>query len=105
MTIEIRAGVELPARREDIELHTEDGLTLVGERLQEHLRARPEDTRRADPVLARRLRELLDSRVVEGVSLQEAAKLNSKDLAQYKRIIISSKGLETVIARVNGGKN
>lgn len=31
MTIEIRAGVELPARREDIELRTEDGLTLVGE--------------------------------------------------------------------------
>ena len=30
MTIEIRSGVELPARREDIELHTEDGLTLVG---------------------------------------------------------------------------
>lgn len=31
MTIEIRAGVELPARREDIELRTADGLTLVGE--------------------------------------------------------------------------
>jgi alpha/beta superfamily hydrolase len=31
MTIEIRGAVELPARREDIELHTEDGLTLVGE--------------------------------------------------------------------------
>ncbi|WP_403024152.1 alpha/beta hydrolase [Salinibacterium sp. GXW1014] len=30
-TIEIKAGVELPARREDIELHTSDGLTLVGE--------------------------------------------------------------------------
>ncbi len=29
--IEIRGGVELPARREDIELHTDDGLTLVGE--------------------------------------------------------------------------
>lgn len=28
---EIRGGVELPARREDIELHTADGLTLVGE--------------------------------------------------------------------------
>ncbi|HEY5223307.1 MAG TPA: alpha/beta hydrolase [Microbacteriaceae bacterium] len=28
---EIRGGIELPARREDIELHTEDGLTLVGE--------------------------------------------------------------------------
>ena len=34
MTIEIRAGVELPARREDIELHTDDGLTLVGELAQ-----------------------------------------------------------------------
>lgn len=31
MTIEIRGGTELPARRENIELHTEDGLTLVGE--------------------------------------------------------------------------
>ena len=29
--VEIRGGVELPARREDIELHTDDGLTLVGE--------------------------------------------------------------------------
>lgn len=28
---EIRGGVELPARREEIELHTRDGLTLVGE--------------------------------------------------------------------------
>jgi alpha/beta superfamily hydrolase len=30
-TTEIRGGVELPARREEIELHTADGLTLVGE--------------------------------------------------------------------------
>ena len=30
-TIEIRGGVELPARREAVELHTADGLTLVGE--------------------------------------------------------------------------
>ncbi|MHB1172914.1 MAG: alpha/beta hydrolase [Lacisediminihabitans sp.] len=29
--MDIRGGVELPARREDIELHTDDGLTLVGE--------------------------------------------------------------------------
>ena len=29
--IEVRGGVELPALREDIELHTRDGLTLVGE--------------------------------------------------------------------------
>ncbi len=31
MSTEIRAGIELPAQREDIELHTDDGLTLVGE--------------------------------------------------------------------------
>ena len=31
MTIEIRSSVVLPARRENIELHTSDGLTLVGE--------------------------------------------------------------------------
>lgn len=29
--VEVRAGVELPARRSDVELVTEDGLTLVGE--------------------------------------------------------------------------
>jgi len=29
--MEIRGAVQLPARREDIELHTDDGLTLVGE--------------------------------------------------------------------------
>lgn len=31
MTLEIRGPVELPARRDDIELETADGLTLVGE--------------------------------------------------------------------------
>ncbi|CAN5144230.1 hypothetical protein BH09ACT3_BH09ACT3_11030 [soil metagenome] len=31
MTVEIRGSVELPARRDDVELRTEDGLTLVGE--------------------------------------------------------------------------
>lgn len=35
--IEIRGSVELPARRQDVELHTDDGLTLVGElALPEH---------------------------------------------------------------------
>ncbi len=31
MTVDITAGIMLPARREDIELRTADGLTLVGE--------------------------------------------------------------------------
>ena len=34
MTIEVRGPVELPARREEIELETADGLTLVGELAQ-----------------------------------------------------------------------
>lgn len=41
MSVEIRGGIELPARREPVELRTDDGLVLVGEL------ARPE---RADPV-------------------------------------------------------
>jgi large subunit ribosomal protein L4 len=39
------------------------------------------------------------------VSLQEAAKLNAHDLAQYKKIIVSAKALDAILARVNGGKN
>jgi large subunit ribosomal protein L4 len=39
------------------------------------------------------------------ISLQEACTLNTLDLAQYKKIIVSSSALEAIIARVNGGKN
>jgi len=45
------------------------------------------------------------ARNIERVSLQEAAKLNTHDLAQYKKIIVSTKALEAILARVNGGKN
>ena len=45
------------------------------------------------------------SRNIERISLQEAAKLNTLDLAQYAKIIVSTKALEAIIARVNGGKN
>lgn len=44
------------------------------------------------------------ARNINRVYLQEAAKLNPVDLAKYKKIILSSKALETVIARINGGK-
>jgi large subunit ribosomal protein L4 len=44
-------------------------------------------------------------RNLERVSLQEAAKLNTLDLAQYRTIIVSTKALEAIIARVNGDKN
>jgi large subunit ribosomal protein L4 len=45
------------------------------------------------------------SRNLERVTLQEAAKLNTLDLAQYAKIIVSSKALDAIIARANGGKN
>ena len=45
------------------------------------------------------------SRNLERVSLQDASKLNTLDLAQYAKIIVSSKALDAIIARVNGGKN
>jgi large subunit ribosomal protein L4 len=47
----------------------------------------------------------LAARNLERVSLQEAAKLNTLDLAQYSKIIVSTKALETIIARVSGEKN
>jgi len=45
------------------------------------------------------------ARNIERVSLQEAAKLNTLDLAQYKKIIVSTKALDAILARINGGKN
>jgi len=45
------------------------------------------------------------SRNLERVSLQDATKLNTLDLAQYAKIIVSTKALDTIIARANGGKN
>jgi large subunit ribosomal protein L4 len=45
------------------------------------------------------------ARNLERVSLQEAAKLNTLDLSQYSRIIVSAKALEAIIARAAGGKN
>ena len=47
----------------------------------------------------------LASRNLERVTLQEAAKLNTLDLAQYAKIIVSTKALDAILARVNGGKN
>jgi large subunit ribosomal protein L4 len=48
---------------------------------------------------------VLAARNLERVSFQEASKLNSHDLAQYAKIIVSSQALEAILARVNGGQN
>ena len=45
------------------------------------------------------------ARNIERVSLQEAAKLNTHDLCRYQKIVVSTKALEAILARVNGGKN
>jgi len=45
------------------------------------------------------------ARNIGRVSLQEAARLNTVDLASYRRIIVSARALEAIIARVNGGAN
>jgi large subunit ribosomal protein L4 len=45
------------------------------------------------------------ARNIGRVTLQAASKLNTLDLAQYKKIIVSSKALEAILARVTGGKN
>lgn len=55
-----------------------------------------------DPFAAETLRA---ARNLERISLQEAAKLNTLDLAQYRKIIVSLKALEKIIARANGGNN
>lgn len=39
------------------------------------------------------------------VTLQEAAKLNTLDLVQYGRIVVSTKALETIITRAQGGQS
>ena len=46
----------------------------------------------------------LAARNIDRVYLQEAAELNTIDLAQYGTILVSATALETIIARVNGGK-
>ena len=42
------------------------------------------------------------ARNIARVSLQEASKLNTLDLAQYTKIIVSTKALDAIIARVTG---
>ncbi|MFC8387264.1 AraC family transcriptional regulator [Streptomyces sp. NPDC057238] len=76
------------------ELEAESRLTLVGERLREHLRSREVlGAPRRDPVLARRLRELLNERVVDGVSLAEAGGTLSAHPAHLVRAFSGAYGI------------
>ncbi|WP_405871533.1 AraC family transcriptional regulator [Streptomyces sp. NBC_00005] len=76
------------------ELEAESRLTLVGERLRSHLRPRTTaEAPRPDPVLARRLRELLDERVVDGLTLDEAAGLVHAHPAHLVRAFSTAYGI------------
>ncbi|MEU1005607.1 helix-turn-helix domain-containing protein [Streptomyces tibetensis] len=75
------------------ELEAESRLLFVGERLRGHLRNESASARPADPVLARRLRELLDERIVEGVVLGEAAKLLGAHPAHLVRAFSTAYGI------------
>jgi AraC-like DNA-binding protein len=77
------------------ELEAESRLTLVGERLRTHLWPGRHVSRspRRDPVLARRLRELLDERVVEGLALEEAARLVQAHPAHLVRAFSGAYGI------------
>ncbi|MCE3035202.1 AraC family transcriptional regulator [Streptomyces sp. CMSTAAHL-2] len=76
------------------ELEAESRLTLVGERLRGHLRRRVESSSpRRDPQLARKLRELLDSRLGDGVSLAEASGLLHAHPAHLVRAFSGAYGI------------
>lgn len=47
----------------------------------------------------------LAARNVEGVSLTEAGSLSVVDIVRYRHILVSEKGIETVLARANGGES
>ncbi|MGW1781698.1 AraC family transcriptional regulator [Streptomyces sp. NPDC002143] len=84
------------------ELEAGSRLTLIGERLRDHLHSHRQSPLRArqrtgpprpDPVLARRLRELLDERVVQGLALEEAAALVQAHPAHLVRAFSSAYGI------------
>ncbi|MGW1912866.1 AraC family transcriptional regulator [Streptomyces sp. NPDC002076] len=76
------------------ELEAESLLTFVGERLRTHLRpsAAPAPPR-PDPALARRLRELLDEHVVDGLTLDQAARLVHAHPAHLVRAFSTAYGI------------
>lgn len=46
----------------------------------------------------------LAARNIEGVTLAEACNLSTLDVVQYRNIIVSEKGIQTILARANGGE-
>ncbi|MFG2128982.1 AraC family transcriptional regulator [Streptomyces sp. NPDC048751] len=74
------------------ELEADSRLTLIGERLRDHFR-RTVRAPRPDPALARRLRELLDAYVVQGISLERAADVVQAHPAHLVRAFSGAYGI------------
>jgi AraC-like DNA-binding protein len=76
------------------EFEAESRLTLIAERLAGHLTGTPDLLPRArDPHLAWELRDLLDARLPEGVSLEEAARILRAHPAYLVRVFSRQFGL------------
>jgi AraC-like DNA-binding protein len=76
------------------EFEAESRLALVAERLRDHLRRSVPDRDPArDPVLAGRLRELLDARFREGVTLQQASEALHAHPAHLVRVFSRAFGM------------
>ncbi|MEU3277748.1 AraC family transcriptional regulator [Streptomyces antibioticus] len=76
------------------ELEADSRLTLIGERLRDHLGRAAHPARPApDPDLARRLRELLDAYVVQGIGLEEAARVLQAHPAHLVRAFSGAYGI------------
>ncbi|MEU1053038.1 AraC family transcriptional regulator [Streptomyces sp. NPDC005876] len=75
------------------ELEAASRLAFVGEQLRARLRPRAVRPARPDPALARRLRELLDERVVQGLTLEEATGLLPAHPAHLVRAFSTAYGI------------
>ncbi|MFG1670204.1 AraC family transcriptional regulator [Streptomyces sp. Y7] len=76
------------------ELEADSRLTLIGDRLRGHLLPRTVGgPPRRDPALARRLRELLDERIVQGIGLDEAAAVVQAHPAHLVRAFSTAYGI------------
>lgn len=76
----------------DEELEAESRLAFVREGLLTHLRDRVVPARE-DPMLARRLRELLDARLLDGITLEEAGTLLQRHPTHLVRAFTRAHGL------------
>lgn len=75
-------------------LAAESRLTLIEERLHQHLRSRvTAPAARQDPGMARRLRDLLDARLPQGVTLGEASRLLNAHPAHLVRVFGAAYGI------------